>query len=264
MQTFTDQTGHDIYLEVPPQRVVSLVPSQTELLFDLGLNAEVVGLTKYCRYPESKVRHKAVVGGTKDVDLALVRALAPDLIIGNKEENTQEAIEQLRRDFPVWTSDVRDLPAAGQMMRALGTLVDKEASAHWIASKIEERFAELASEQISQLQRRRVAYLIWRKPWMVAAADTFIHHLLEKAGFTNAFAQQQRYPTCTAEELRQAQPEVVFLSSEPYPFKEKHLTELRQICPHASVKLVDGELFSWYGSRLLRTPSYLRHLRSSL
>ncbi len=270
MAHYTDQTGFTIEITTLPQRIVSLVPSQTELLFDLGLNEQVVGVTKYCVHPEPKVRDKVKVGGTKNPDIALIRELNPTLIIGNKEENTQEVIEQLRTEYPVWLSDVNTLAEATGMIRSLGELVCKEPSAQWIADKVQERFQELADELAQQPPARhktvprRVAYFIWRKPWMVVGSDTFIHAMLEAAGFSNVFGDLTRYPACSEGELDQFNPDVVLLSSEPYPFKEKHLAELRDIYPRATIRLVDGELFSWYGSRLLRTPDYLRRLRESL
>lgn len=264
MATFIDQMGHTVELAIPPKRIVSLVPSQTELLFDLGLNETVVGVTRYCVHPSFKTQHKTSIGGTKNPDLKLIRALQPDLIIGNKEENRREDIEALHAEFPVWISDIATLADATAMIREIGHLVAKETSADWLARRIEERFETLAAEVAPRIIRRKAAYLIWRKPWMVAGGGTFIHALLERAGLDNVFADQPRYPECTVESLVVSQPEVIFLSSEPYPFKETHLAEMQIMLPNAQILLVDGELFSWYGSRLLRTPAYLRSLVASL
>lgn len=264
MSSFTDQLGYSVELAARPRRIVSLVPSQTELLFDLGLNETVVGITRYCVHPQPKIRNKTRVGGTKNPDLDLIRELRPDLIIGNREENRREDMEILKAEFPVWISDVDSLPAATAMIRELGRLVENETSAHWMANLIEERFGAVATEAAGTDQPQKVAYLIWRKPWMVAGGGTFIDAMLGAAGFTNAFADLPRYPECTGNELKAASPEVIFLSSEPYPFREHHLTEMRALFPSAPIKLVDGELFSWYGSRLLRTPAYLRSLRTAL
>ena len=263
MATFIDQMGRTVELATPPQRIVSLVPSQTELLFDLGLNESVVGVTRYCVHPQVKTRPKTSIGGTKTPDLKLIRALQPDLIIGNKEENRREDIDALSAEFPVWMSDIASLADATAMMREIGRLVTKEASADWLAGRIEERFETLAAELASRTIRRKTAYLIWRKPWMVAGGGTFIHSLLERAGLANVFADQSRYPECTMESLRAYRPEVILLSSEPFPFKESHVAEMQALCPGTKILLVDGELFSWYGSRLLRTPAYLRSLADS-
>lgn len=264
MAHFTDQIGHSIHLPDNPRRIVSLVPSQTELLFDLGLDETIVGITKYCIHPHCKTRHKTLVGGTKNPDLHLIRTLQPDLIIGNKEENRREDIEALQAEFPVWVSDISSMDDATAMIRKIGQLVQNEASANWLAQRIEERFESLAADLITSALRKKVAYLIWRKPWMVAGGGTFIHALLELAGLDNVFGNDPRYPECSIETLVAAQPELILLSSEPYPFKESHLSEMQALCPNAQLLLVDGELFSWYGSRLLRTPAYLRSLLSSL
>lgn len=264
MTEHTDQMGFDLTLAEVPKRIVSLVPSQTELLFDLGLDESLVGITRYCVHPAVKAQGKTLVGGTKNPDIDLIRALQPDLIIGNKEENRLEDIELLKKEFPVWLSDVNTLPDALWMMRELGQLVGNSSSADWIANRVEQRFADL-TEHVSQRQKSpRVAYLIWRKPWMVAGGGTFIDSMLTVAGFTNVFANTPRYPECTLADFKSAVPDILLVSTEPYPFHEKHLPEIQALVPTAIVKLVDGELFSWYGSRLLRTPAYLTDLQASL
>ncbi|MEZ0609201.1 ABC transporter substrate-binding protein [Fibrella sp. WM1] len=252
-------------MSLPPrQRIVSLVPSQTELLFDLGLDEAVVGVTKFCIHPADKVLQKQQVGGTKNVDIERVRALQPTLIIANKEENTRADVEALQAIAPVHVTDVVTLPDAYAMIREVGQLVGRSAEASQLASQIEASLDNLWHNVPSSIakykptgRRPRITYLIWRKPWMVAAADTFINAMLAKAGWDNAFAHQTRYPVVSADDLAAAQPDWVFLSSEPYPFKEKHIIELKAICPTARVRLVDGELFSWYGSRLLQSATYL-------
>jgi len=242
-----------------PKRIISLVPSQTELLFDLGLDQAIVGITKFCAYPEDKVRQKALVGGTKDLDLNRIRELMPDLIIANKEENTREQVEELQRHHPVHVTDITTLPDALRMIREVGTLVGRSTEADQLAQRIESGLCP--SFQPLGLS---VAYLIWRKPYMVAASNTFIHSMLAVAGFANAFANQTRYPQITPDDLQKAQPDLLFLSSEPYPFGKKHVDELQRICPSAQVILVDGEVFSWYGSRLLHTSDYFRNLRNQI
>lgn len=243
------------------QRIVSLVPSQTELLFDLGLNGEIVGLTKFCIHPADKVRNKTVVGGTKTLHLDRIHALKPDLIIANKEENTREQIEELQRHYPVHVTDMDTLADALAMIREVGQMVGKAHEADRLADQIATSFAALPPAQSGAAA---AAYFIWRKPWMVAARETFIDSMLEAAGFRNAFADRSRYPEVTPDDMRTAQPDLLFLSSEPYPFKEKHVEELQSLCPNARVWLVDGELFSWYGSRLLHSAAYFRELRRRL
>ncbi|GAB3791972.1 helical backbone metal receptor [Spirosoma humi] len=242
-----------------PKRIISLVPSQTELLFDLGLDQEIVGVTKFCIHPADKVKQKALIGGTKTLRLDRIRELAPDLIIANKEENTREQVEELQHQYPVHVTDMTTLPDALRMIREVGSLVGKSRESEAMATRIERDFAPVYA-----VSRPNVAYLIWRNPYMVAASDTFIDAMLTVAGFSNAFADQTRYPEVTPDDLQKAQPDLLFLSSEPYPFGEKHRAELQQICPSAQVLLVDGEVFSWYGSRLLRASDYFRNLRHQI
>ena len=261
MPQHTDQLNRTIELPANPQRIVSLVPSQTELLHYLGLGDRVVGITKFCIHPEEWYRSKPRVGGTKKYHFDRIEALQPDLIIGNKEENEQEQIEQLMERYPVWMSDIFDLPDALNMIEAIGRLCSREEKAAELRSEIEHRFAQLQP----LAQPLRTAYFIWRKPWMLAGGNTFINTMLQRMGLQNCFADQEsRYPEVSEEALAAANPQVLLLSSEPYPFKEQHIAELRAMCPTAEIRLVDGELFSWYGNRLLHTASYLSALAQDL
>ncbi|MGH1434859.1 MAG: helical backbone metal receptor [Lewinella sp.] len=254
-----DQLGRTVSLTVyPPQRIVSLVPSQTELLADLGLGDSVVGITKFCVHPSSWRQEKTIIGGTKQLHLDRIRSLKPDLIIANQEENDREQVEALAVDFPVWVSKVVDLPTALNMITGIGEATDTRTLVGDLMLKIKASFADLRSFSI-----RSCAYLIWRKPYMASGGDTFIQAMLEVAGFENVFGHQNRYPEVTMEELAAADPEWILLSSEPFPFKEKHLAELSVVCPNAKIRLVDGEMFSWYGSRLLRSADYFRILREA-
>lgn len=249
-----DQMGRRVILpNGPPRRIVSLVPSQTEYLADLGLEHEVLGITKFCVHPAAWFQGKSRVGGTKTIDFQKIESLKPDLIVGNKEENEQGQIEYLAQKYPVWMSDIHTLEEALEMMRLLGNLVGKTEKAASLVAEIKNRFLGLSS---SKGYRPKVAYLIWRKPFMAAGGDTFIDNMLHHAGYDNVFSGHPRYPEVSAEQLRAARPDYIFLSSEPYPFAEKHFPALREICPDAQVRLVDGELFSWYGSRLLLAPGY--------
>ncbi len=243
------------------QRIISLVPSLTELLFDLGLDTELVGLTKFCIHPANKVIGKTVVGGTKNVHLERVAALSPTLIIANKEENTRADIEALQADFAVLLTDVITLDDALKMIVTVGEAVDRQDNARRLANKISESFSIIERHvQTRSWRPARVAYLIWRDPWMVAGSETFIDSMLTVAGYDNVFASQARYPIVSPTDLQMADPELIMLSSEPYPFAEKHLNELSEICPRAKLMLVDGELFSWYGSRLLHSAEYFKTL----
>jgi len=245
-----------------PKRIISLVPSQTELLFDLGLADELVGLTKFCIYPANEIKNKTIVGGTKTLHPERIHALRPDLIIANKEENNREQIEDLQRQYAVHVTNVVTLPDALAMIRDIGVLTGKGPQAETIVRQLESTLYH--NDEPHQSPRLRVAYFIWRGPYLVAANDTFINAMLDIAGFRNAFADRTRYPEITPDELQRAQPELIFLSSEPYPFTEKHRAELREICPSARVFLVDGEMFSWYGSRLLRASDYFRNLQEEI
>jgi ABC-type Fe3+-hydroxamate transport system substrate-binding protein len=259
MPIFRDQLNREISLPSIPKRIVSIVPSQTELLFDLGLQDEVIGITKFCIHPKEKVRQVAKVGGTKQLDLEKIKALQPDLIIANKEENERSQVEELMNICPVWVSDIGDLPGAIDMIERVGGLVGKSNEARRIALEITQRFSDLAIRPSG----KTIAYFIWRKPYMVAGKGTFIDNMLQKCGLFNAF-KLDRYPEISAERLGEANPDVILLSSEPYPFNEKHIHELQAILPRALVKLVDGELFSWYGSRLLQGPAYFEQLMTDL
>lgn len=243
-----------------PHRIISVVPSQTELLFDLGLDGEIVGITKFCIHPAESIRGKAIVGGTKTLHPDRIHALRPDLILANKEENTREQIEELQRHYPVHVTDVITIPDALAMIRDVGALIGKERQ----AEKLVVQISQTMTVQASRLTRLRVAYLIWRKPYMVAADGTFIDAMLDAAGFQNAFAGHRRYPEVLPGDLRVANPDLIFLSSEPYPFAEKHIADLQAVCPSARVLIVDGEVFSWYGSRLLRAGDYFRNLHTEI
>ncbi len=248
-----------------PKRIISLVPSQTELLYDLGLRDEIVGLTKFCIHPSEWFSSKMHIGGTKKYDFEKIKSLAPDLIIGNKEENDKEQTELLMDAYPVWMSDIYTLSDALEMISKIGKLVNRSEKSIEIIATIEAEFKSLEdfrNNSSDSLLPKKVAYLIWRKPYMVAGADTFINEMLQYCGFKNVFSSPEftRYPEITAEQFVEADPDIILLSSEPYPFAEKHVPEFQNICKKAAVYRVDGELFSWYGSRLIQAPSYFKNL----
>jgi ABC-type Fe3+-hydroxamate transport system substrate-binding protein len=257
-RTVIDQLGREVQFLYPPLRIVSLVPSQTELLFDLGLQKQVAGVTKFCLYPPDARQIASVIGGTKNFDFAKIKAASPDLIIGNKEESYQEGIAQLERHFPVWLSDITSLPEALDMVRRVGDLTGQLHLAGPLAADIKQSFDRL---RLTASHQPLAAYFIWRKPYMVAASGTFIDDMLRRAGYRNAFADLSRYPAVTAEQVAAISPAHIFLSSEPYPFGEKHRAEFQEMCPAARVQVVDGELFSWYGSRLRHSAAYFQQLR---
>jgi ABC-type Fe3+-hydroxamate transport system substrate-binding protein len=263
MPVFNDQMKRGVEIKTPPQRIISLVPSQTELLFDLGLDQDVIGITKFCVHPRHWLKQKTIVGGTKKLNIKKINQLNPDLIIGNKEENKQEDIELLMQKYPVWMSDVNNFNDALEMIDQISQITQSQNKGRTLIQKISNEFNGLDAI----LNKKRVAYFIWNNPMMVAGKQTFINAILEKMGAINVFdsnylpiQNSYRYPQISAEDLYLAAPQVIFLSSEPFPFKEMHRQLFQQICPNAEIKLVDGEMFSWYGSRLLKAPAYFKSL----
>jgi ABC-type Fe3+-hydroxamate transport system substrate-binding protein len=252
-----DQMGREVEIPAKPQRIVSLVPSQTELLIDLGLEHQLVGRTKFCIHPKDRLAKIPIIGGTKNFRIKDIQALKPDLIIGNKEENYPEGIAALAQHFPVWMSDIYTLQEALEMIREVGNLTGRPQEATVLAASIG------AALRQPQPLLGSALYLIWRQPWMAAGTHTFIDDLLPLAGFENAL-KQPRYPELSAEAIQALAPEYILLSSEPYPFQEGHAQELRNILPTAKILSVDGEIFSWYGSRLLKAPAYFQELRLRL
>jgi ABC-type Fe3+-hydroxamate transport system substrate-binding protein len=258
---FTDQLHRKIEIPISPKRIISLVPSQSELLWDLGLSNEIAGITKFCIHPDEMFRGKPRIGGTKQVDLEKIKAINPDLIIANKEENEQEQVEELMKHYPVWISDIKTLDDALHMINSVGEITGRKEKAVQISTEIRSRFRQ----QPAASSHLRTAYIIWKNPYMAAGSDTFIDHLLDRCGFQNVFTKTtSRYPEITLEELAALKPALILLSSEPYPFKEKHIEEFRNTCPDAKVMLADGEMFSWYGSRLLKAPGYFKGLMAQL
>jgi ABC-type Fe3+-hydroxamate transport system substrate-binding protein len=259
MPVFYDQLNRAISLASIPKRIISVVPSQTELLFHLGLDDEIIGITKFCIHPPEKVRHIVKIGGTKQLNMQLIHDLQPDLIIANKEENEQSQIEELMTRYPVWISDINDLATAMDMINKVGEVVGKKTEANELSNNILQQF-NLLNPSAKNL---RIAYLIWRKPYMAAGTGTFINTMLQLCDFTNAL-NKDRYPEVSPDDLIAAHPDVVFLSSEPYPFAQKHIVEFKKLLPNTKVILVDGEMFSWYGSRLLHAPAYFNGLINTL
>ena len=235
-------------------RIVSLVPSQTELLYDLGLDEEVIGITKFCVHPNVWHKTKTRLGGTKNLKINIIQKLKPDLIIANKEENIREQIEQLAKTFDVFVTDVRNINDALKMIKNVGMLTGQASSAVRIANSIQSTFKKLF-EKISSKEKIKTAYVIWRNPYMVAGGDTFISDMMQYCGMQNIYSNMKRYPEINIEDLKD-KCELLLLSSEPYPFKEKHIRELQSQIPAVKIVLADGEMFSWYGSRLLKAAKY--------
>lgn len=248
-----------IRLGAIPRRIVSLVPSQTELLFDLGLGERVVGITKFCIHPEEWFRSKTRVGGTKNVDVEKVKALRPDLIIGNKEENTKEDIEALERIAPVWMSDIYTLEDSIEMIDLLGGVLCVENESDKLLGLIRAEFQKLQHfvEEVISVKSLNVAYFIWKNPDMLAGKNTFIDDMLRKCGLNN-YSDEERYPIFKDDSNKSL--DYIFLSSEPFPFKDKEIDHYSKSHPNSNVLIVDGECFSWYGSRLKLAPNYFIEL----
>jgi ABC-type Fe3+-hydroxamate transport system substrate-binding protein len=259
-KTFKDQLNHNININFPPKRIISLVPSQTELLFDLGLTNEIIGITKFCIHPKDKFKNTTKIGGTKKLDINKIRELKPDLIIGNKEENQKKEIGILAKEFPVWMSDIYNLSDALEMIEIIGEMVDKKVESLILSQNIQQTFDKII---INENDLKSTLYFIWHNPNMLAGNETFINEMLKYCSLKNLI-EENRYPELSDPELKMLLPEVILLSSEPYPFKEKHIKNFQEIWPKAKIKLVDGEMFSWYGSRLLKAASYFKNLRQFL
>lgn len=259
MITIVDQIGQSHSFRTTPKRIVSLVPSQTELLVDLGLRNSIQGVTKFCVHPADLRKEKAVVGGTKKVSLDKIKVLSPDIFLCNKEENTKEMVQSLSQIAPVHVSDVKSLDDTYHLIEQYGTIFNVVENACDLVAKIRNRREDFISK-IGAGTPKNCLYLIWKNPFMAAGKDTFIDHLLTLNGFTNAVGID-RYPEVTEKELRDA--DYIFLSSEPFPFKQEHIVELQEKT-NVQVVLVDGAYFSWYGSRLLSAFDYFKQLREQL
>ena len=253
----TDQLGRKVEILFPPKRIVSIVPSQTELLYHLGLRDEVIGITKFCIHPAEWFTSKARIGGTKQLHIEKIRELKPDLILANKEENDVDQIQTLCEEFPVWISEIRNLEEALDMIRSVGAITARIEESEKLKAEI-----QVAADIFLPAKNRTAAYFIWNDPMMSVNCDTFIHAMMKHAGFTNVFdgRKDSRYPNISEQDLIAANPEIVLLSSEPFPFEQKHADYFQSILPDSEVVLVDGEMFSWYGSRLVRSFDYFATL----
>jgi ABC-type Fe3+-hydroxamate transport system substrate-binding protein len=229
------------------KRIISLVPSLTELIIDLGLQEQLVGRTRFCVHPEDKIEAIPIIGGTKNPRIDKILELNPNFIVANDEENKKGHVEELR-----------EKSKAHIEVTEVATIEDALVTIHELAMHLgaEQRAAKLTENISLKLDQRpdepplRTAYFIWKEPWMTVGGDTYIHDVLRHWRLQNVFGHRERYPKIDLQQLAERNPELVLLSSEPYPFKEKHIAEVEEACPNARVLLVDGEWFSWYGSRM--------------
>lgn len=246
------------------KKIISLVPSQTELLFDLGLESSIVGITKFCVHPYHLKQTKMIVGGTKNIHLEKIKKLQPDIILCNKEENTKEIVEQCEQIAFIHVSEIYNIQDSIDLIKTYGQLFSCSTEASKIIQKINFNIDNF-KRFIADKETKRVAYFIWRNPWMVAANNTFINYLLKLNKFDNIYKNKERYPVIELKKIRfEGDPEFIFLSSEPYPFKEEHASELGRFTQHAKTVFVDGEMFSWYGSRLIKAFEYFKTLRNRI
>ncbi|MEL6989841.1 MAG: helical backbone metal receptor, partial [Bacteroidota bacterium] len=260
LMSFIDQIGHSISLKEFPSRIISLVPSQTEYLHYLGLEKEVLGITKFCIHPHDWFKTKTRIGGTKTVDIEKIRSLNPDLILANKEENTQEIIQSLQAEFNTWTSDVIEIKDALEMLLSVGKMTGKENKAVHLVQELKKDLALIQST----VQHPSFIYLIWKDPIMAVGSNTFINSVLTMAGFQNALEHTTRYPSLTIEEIQKIAPNFLFCSSEPFPFKEEHINAFQAQLPNTKVVSIDGEICSWYGNRMLKIKDYFLNMKRQL
>ena len=264
MKTLTDQHGTLHSFETTPKRIVSLVPSQTELLYDLGLEESIVGITKFCVHPYHLKSTKKIIGGTKKVHYEKIRLLQPDIIIANKEENTNEIVTELSKICPVWVTDIITVEDSLQMISHFGQLFNKRTEAQKWLDKINFAYQDFQNF-IKDKPIQKTAYFIWANPYMVAGNNTFINEIMQLNHFENIYTnREERYPEIIIQKMRiQGDPDLVLLSSEPFPFTDEHAFELGRFTHHAKIIFVDGEMFSWYGTRLVKAFDYFKkmHLR---
>lgn len=248
----------ELKLTSVPKRIISLVPSITELLHDLGLKDEVVGITKFCVHPKNWCDSKVKVGGTKKIKYNVIQELQPDLIIGNKEENTKEEILELEKHYNVLMTDVNSFQDTLEMINLIGLACDKKTK----SNELIDQLSKLGREMVSDKSISAI-YLIWNEPFYAVGQKTFINNMMQLAGFKNLITKD-RYPEITIENINKLKPQLLLLSTEPYPFGDKHITQLKNSLSITEPVLVDGEMFSWYGSRLLKSFEYFNQLKSDL
>ena len=250
-----DQMGRSITLDHHATRIISLVPSITELLSYLGLDDAIQGITKFCIHPKQLHKTKTKIGGTKQVHFDRVKALQPDLIICNKEENSIELIHELEQlGYTLYISDIIQTADALSMIADIGVLTGKEEAAYVLSEKIKASFHNIT--KLTGPLRPKVAYLIWKEPMMIAGNNTYINSILNLLGFENAFNHMERYPSINMNQIKDAAVDLVLLSSEPFPFKAQDVDYFSQELPKSHILLVNGEIFSWYGSYMLQIEDY--------
>jgi ABC-type hemin transport system substrate-binding protein len=239
------------------RRIVSLVPSLTEALFELGLGPRVVGVTDWCVHPAAEVAQLPKVGGTKNPSLARVLELRPDLVIANQEENRERDVERLRAvGIPVWVSYPRTVAEGVALVRELAELGAPAERAQPLCRALESALER--ARATAPARRTRVFCAIWKKPWMAVGTDTYADDLIALCGGDNVFSAhtERRYPIVTEQQIAAAEPEVILLPDEPYAFGARDVAELAALGTPAAaagrIHRIDGTLISWYGPRIAR------------
>ncbi len=264
MSTYIDQLGRKVVLKTSPKKIISLVPSQSELLCDLALENELIGITKFCIHPYHLIATKTVIGGTKKVNIDKIKTLNPDFILCNKEENTLNDISLLEKIAPTFVSDVNSISDALDLIHVLGEIFNRRTESANLIEKINFKMNDF-KEFIKTKPTRKVAYFIWANPYMVAANNTFINEMLLLNKFKNMYASKERYPEVDISRIRhEGDPKIVILSSEPYKFKDDHAMEIATYTNRSATVFADGEMFSWFGSRILYSFDYFKELHKHL
>ncbi len=261
---YNDALNRTVKLDKAPTRIVSLVPSLTELLHDLSLEKQIVGITKYCVHPVHYKHTKTLVGGTKKVKFQTIKDLQPDFILCSKEENTPEMVAELEKIAPVFVSDVNTFDEALELIKQLGLILNRRTEAEHLIERILFRYREF-TESIKEVSVYRTVYFIWANPWMVAGGQTFINDMLRICKFQNAYEEQERYPEIKLKGMRfKAKPELLLFSSEPHDFTDEEVYEVLRTNKKTLTVYVDGQFFSWYGSRLAKAFEHFKQLRTKV
>lgn len=226
-----------------PQRIVSLVPSLTELLFWLGVGHRVVGRTKFCTEPAGEVERVPAFGGTKDPQVARIIAIQPDLVIANKEENRQEDVEALESaGLRVLLTDPNTIPETLKMIFVIGEQVGATGMAQTLAFEV-----ALSAAASHRPRKIRACVVVWHNPLMVLGGESYGTAILQSCNVENVFANRPRYPSATLDEIRALAPQLILLPDEPFPFDESHARLYGEIAP---TRVIDGKLLWWYGPRI--------------
>ncbi|MFA8300437.1 MAG: ABC transporter substrate-binding protein [Hyphomicrobiales bacterium] len=254
-----DDLNREVEISEMPKRIVSLCPSITETICKLDLQHHLVGITDYCIHPEPLLVNKERIGGTKSINIDKIHLLEPDLILAVKEENLRKDIRSLQKEYPVFVFDIKSFDQGVDLIDRLGDMLDAKYDAHMLS----ETLRQISSSLIPVKKPKKALYLIWKDPIMAAGKDTFISSMMNIAGFKNCLLKRDgSYPKI--DDLNELDYDTLILSTEPYEFSEHHIDEFRKLVPDKEVILVDGEMFSWYGSHMVEAVCYIESLRKSL